>query len=319
MQPRDASEFIRRDNAQTRRSMDDVRRERQESHEGDKVVIREGNRTIVREGNRTIIRHNETERFAIGARGVQVEHRGNETVNVVERAGGIRIVTTTDSEGRLIRRVRRDAQGREVVIIDNRFGGPRQVNIVVNLARPVIRIPRERYIVEASRASPMQIYDVFVAPPVERIEQRYIVDQVLYSAPLRERMPRVDLDVNFDTGSWQLGPDQIATLSAVAQGLNKAIEADPREVFLIEGYTDAVGNEDDNLSLSDRRAEAVAVALTEQFHVPPENLLTQGYGEQDLKVPTQEAEWANRRVAVQRITPLIDQAETNGGAPASKN
>ena len=59
---------------------------------------------------------------------------------------------------------------------------------------------------------------------------------------------------------------------------------------MIEGHTDAVGTDVDNLSLSDRRAESVAVALTEQFQVPAENLVTQGYGEQYLKVPTQGPE-----------------------------
>src|SRR5665213_980104 len=120
-------------------------------------------------------------------------------------------------------------------------------------------------------------------------------------------MPRVDLDVNFDTGSWQLTPDQVASLSAIVQGLNRAIDRNPREVFLIEGHTDAVGSAEDNLSLSDRRAESIAVALTEQFHVPPENLVTQGYGEQSLKVQTEGAARANRRVSVRRITPLIDK------------
>ncbi len=81
---------------------------------------------------------------------------------------------------------------------------------------------------------------------------------------------------------------------------------------MVEGYTDATGADEDNLSLSDRRAESVAVALTEQFKVPPENLVTQGYGEQYLKVDTQGPEEANRRVAVRRITPLIDgQQATN--------
>ncbi|MEI9803983.1 MAG: OmpA family protein [Pseudolabrys sp.] len=73
----------------------------------------------------------------------------------------------------------------------------------------------------------------------------------------------------------------------------------------MEGHTDAVGTDLDNLSLSDRRAESVAIALTQEFGVPAENLSTQGYGEQYLKVPTAEAERANRRVAVRRITPLI--------------
>ena len=78
-------------------------------------------------------------------------------------------------------------------------------------------------------------------------------------------------------------------------------------MFLIEGHTDAVGSDEDNLSLSDRRAESVATVLSEQFDVPPENLVTQGYGEEFLKVPTEAAERLNRRVAVRRITPLMQK------------
>jgi outer membrane protein OmpA-like peptidoglycan-associated protein len=192
------------------------------------------------------------------------------------------------------------------VIIDERSFGPRR-DVFIDLPPPVIHIPRDRYIVELDRAQPDVVYEVLDAPPVERIDRVYSVAEVRYSAPLRERMPRLDLAINFDSGSWQLTPDQIDKLSVVADGLNRAINRNPREVFLIEGHTDAVGSEDDNLSLSDRRAEAVAVALTEQFNVPPENLVTQGYGEQDLKVQTQGASRANRRVSVRRITPLIDQ------------
>lgn len=75
--------------------------------------------------------------------------------------------------------------------------------------------------------------------------------------------------------------------------------------MLIEGNTDAVRNDVDNLSLSNRRAESIAVALTNQFAIPPENLTTQGYGKQFLKVPTDGPERGNRRVAVRRITPLL--------------
>jgi outer membrane protein OmpA-like peptidoglycan-associated protein len=76
-------------------------------------------------------------------------------------------------------------------------------------------------------------------------------------------------------------------------------------MFLIEGHTDLVGSEEDNLSLSDRRAESVANILTEEFDVPPENLATQGYGEAYPKVDTEAPEAVNRRVAVRRITPLL--------------
>ena len=119
-------------------------------------------------------------------------------------------------------------------------------------------------------------------------------------------MPRIDIDtVNFATGSWEITPDQAERLTFVAQGISRAIQRNPREMFLVEGYTDATGNDVDNLSLSDRRAESVAVMLTNQFNVPAENLTTQGYGKQFLKIPTDGPERANRRVAVRRITPLL--------------
>jgi hypothetical protein len=91
----------------------------------------------------------------------------------------------------------------------------------------------------------------------------------------------------------------------------------PGEVFLIEGHTDAVGSDIDNLSLSDRRAQAVADLLAQQFGIPRENLVTQGYGKQFLLVPTPEPERRNRRVVIRRITPLLqtgpDQYSANGG------
>jgi outer membrane protein OmpA-like peptidoglycan-associated protein len=69
-----------------------------------------------------------------------------------------------------------------------------------------------------------------------------------------------------------------------------------------------VGDEAYNLALSDRRAESVALALSENFDIPPENLVLQGYGEEFLKVPTQADEEENRRASVRRITPLLGEA-----------
>ena len=286
--------------------MDQLRDQRREVREGNRVFIHEPDRTIVEEDNRIIIRHNEVDRFAVNARDVHVERQGNQTVSIVVRPDGVQILDYTDDEGRLLRRVRRDRDGHEVIIIDNTFVGAQPELVFLNLPPPVIRIPRERYIVDADRADETVIYDTLDAPPVEPITGRYTIEQVRYNAPLREWMPRIDLDINFDAGSWQLTPDQVDRLSLIAQAINRAIQRNPREVFLIEGYTDAVGSDVDNLSLSDRRAESVAVALTEQFQVAAENLVTQGYGKQDLKVPTNGPEPANRRVAIRRITPLID-------------
>jgi outer membrane protein OmpA-like peptidoglycan-associated protein len=294
-----------------------LRGERREERRGNQTVIRENDRTIVRDGNRAFIQRNELERFQAGpgrfAAGrfggeVRMERRGNDFQNVIVRPGGVQIINVVGADGRLIRRIRRGPDGREIVIIDNRPRRPASAGFFVALPPPVIRIPRERYIYEYDyrHASPDEIYGVLMAPPVEPLERAYSLDEIRYSPGLRDRMPRVDLDtITFDTGSWEIRPDQMEQLAAIADGINRAIQQNPAEVFLVEGHTDAVGSDIDNLSLSDRRAEAVATALTEQFGVPPENLTSQGYGEQNLKIPTDGPEPRNRYVTVRRVTPLL--------------
>lgn len=209
-----------------------------------------------------------------------------------------------------MRRSRRFRDGREVVIIDNSFGGPRRpiYEDVVDLPPPDIRIPRDRYVVDYEGADERAVYEALSAPPVVAVDRRYTLDQVRYSPQLRARMRSVDINtITFETGSFTVTPDQAARLATIAAAMNQAIRANPQEVFLIEGYTDAVGSDVDNLSLSDRRAQSVATVLTQSFKVPPENLTTQGYGEQYLKVNTQGPSRENRRVTVRRITPLIQQ------------
>jgi outer membrane protein OmpA-like peptidoglycan-associated protein len=291
---------------------------RRERTEGGRVIIEEpGDRTISRENGRVIIRHDETERFSrsYGGADVRVERRGDDQVSVVRRPDGTEIVTVRDQDGNLLRRIRREPAGRETILIENRYesrprGGRVFVEETVDLPPPQIRIPRERYIVDVERASQQDLVEAFTAPPVERIERRYTLDQVRQSQNLRERVRRVDVDtVTFESGSWNLSEGQIGALTGVAQAIANALARNPNEIFLIEGHTDAVGADVDNLTLSDRRAETVATILSERFQIPAENLTTQGYGEQYLKINTQESERANRRVTIRRITPLLQGAQ----------
>jgi outer membrane protein OmpA-like peptidoglycan-associated protein len=289
------------------RHLDDVRGARREVREGDRLLIEEPGRVIIQQGGQTIVRHNEADRFRWQAQDVHIERRGTDTVTVFVRPDGSRIYTVNDEYGRLLHRYRRMPDGREIIIIDNRYSGPpNPFGYFVDLPPPVIRIPRERYIVQDEYARPTDIYDALWAGPVDYIDRPYTLDEIRYSLPLRERMPRVDLDtVTFDTGSWEVTPDQVERLAVTADGINRAVAANLSEVFLIEGHTDAVGADIDNLSLSDRRAESVALVLSQQFGVPPENLTTQGYGAHYLKIPNPGPERANRRVTVRRITPLL--------------
>jgi OOP family OmpA-OmpF porin len=291
--------------------MEDFRGARQESDQGGRKVFTEPGRVIVVDpGGQSFIRHNEEDRFRYGARDIQTQQVGGETRTVVFRPDGSQVITVVGRDGQMLRRIRRDREGREIVIIDDSYRDPRAVGgYYVDLPPPIIRIPYDHYIVDAQDAPPELIYDTMEAPPVDRIERRYSLDEIRYSPSVRQLMPSIDLNsINFETGSWEIPPDQAAKLQSIADGLNRAIQRNPREVFLIEGHTDAVGNDVDNLSLSDRRAESAAELLTQQFAVPAENLTSQGYGSQYPKEQTSGPSRINRRVTIRRITPLL-----NGG------
>ncbi|MDR4308606.1 OmpA family protein [Chelatococcus sambhunathii] len=289
--------------------LDALKNQRRERRDGDRVIITEpGGRTIIREGGRTIIRRDETARFRIDARDVREERRGGEIRTVVTRPDGSRVITITDEDGRLLRRIR-ESGGREYVLIDNSPRGGRGRDgyfVDLDIAPPRISIPRERYIVDADRASEEDIYEAFDAEPVARPERSYSLDEIRQSEPLRQYVRSVDLDaITFDTGSWEVRDDQIGKLEKVGKAMEQAIKKNPRTVFMIEGHTDAVGSDEDNLSLSDRRAESVAEVITKYFDVPAENLTTQGYGEKYLKVQTDGPEERNRRVTMRNITSLL--------------
>jgi outer membrane protein OmpA-like peptidoglycan-associated protein len=67
----------------------------------------------------------------------------------------------------------------------------------------------------------------------------------------------------------------------------------------VNGYTDLSGSPGDNQQLSERRANAVAVAL-ERLGVPRNQMIVSGYGDKDPRVPTARGvrEPQNNRVEI---------------------
>ena len=293
---------------------------------GHKYIQEPGNRTIFSVNNQTFIRHDESVNFRLYGGNAQTQRgpNGNMISNIYRPDGG-RIEVEVDSYGRPMRRVRYMPDGRRFVLFENRaiaagIGLAALGAFVVSLPPAHVEIPRGQYIVDASAASEDDIYGALQAPPVEPLDRTYSLDEVLASVSLRERMRCISIDtINFEFGSAEIGAEQAVMLESVAAAIRDASNANPGEVFLIEGHTDAVGSDQDNLSLSDRRAQTVADVLSQQFSVPRENLVTQGYGEQFLLISTDGPERRNRRVVVRRISPLLqgDQSRyTSGyGAP----
>ncbi|MBU2957485.1 OmpA family protein [Paracoccus sp. 1_MG-2023] len=216
---------------------------------------------------------------------------------IVTREDGSKVVTIRDADLRVLRRTLVSADGQTTRLIDDTQNvQPVDVADLPDPA-PVQYDNGTSLDEEALRDALRQEAD---------IDRRFTLSQVRNIPEVRALVAPVNIDaITFETGSAAIRPDQAKQLSGLGNAIQDAIAENPSEIFLIEGHTDTVGSDPANLALSDRRAESVALALTEYFDVPPENLVTQGYGEQFLRVRSEGDIRDNRRAAVRRITDLI--------------
>jgi len=80
--------------------------------------------------------------------------------------------------------------------------------------------------------------------------------------------------IYFDTGKADIKPESDATLKEIA----KLLQGSPNLRLYVVGHTDNQGALDMNMDLSRRRADAVLVALTTKYGVPPAKLRAFGNG-----------------------------------------
>jgi outer membrane protein OmpA-like peptidoglycan-associated protein len=101
--------------------------------------------------------------------------------------------------------------------------------------------------------------------------------------------------LSFKTASSDLTPESRSQVEAVAE----IMKAFPTSEVKIGGYTDNVGNPENNLKLSDTRAKAVATELI-ALGIPAARLDAEGYGEQHAVADnaTPEGRARNRRTAL---------------------
>ncbi len=273
---------------------------------GSKVVANSGDRAIVEQnGQYRVLKDDDALLRQPGSNVTTYRFADGSTRTVVVRENGVEVETIRSAEGRVLRRTKLLPDGRSVVLFDDTQKAER---VVVN---ELPQVQEGGNAVSSSRAvSAEDLAAALAAQDAKSVERRFSLAQIRNIDAVRRLTPVINVDsVNFDTGSSVIRPQEAEELAALGNALRELIDRNPAEVFLIEGHTDAVGAATFNLALSDRRAETVALALTEYFDVPPENMVVQGYGESDLAVRTLTAERANRRVAVRRITQLLSGAQ----------
>ncbi|MGR6430643.1 OmpA family protein [Rhizobium sp. PAMB 3174] len=286
--------------------------------QGSSVEKRVRGRDVLRLDGRIIVRSDDTSRFGDDRETTYDQLSHGRVRETVTRPNGVQIVTIRNRYGDIIQRSRVDRRGRETVLfyspeLNDR---PNEQRVYrdpgLDLPPMRLRIPVDQYIIDAGEDPDRDYYDFLREPPVENVERVYSLDEVRYSARVRDKMRRIDLDtIHFATGSADVSMNQADSLENVAEAMKRIIDNDPGETFLIEGHTDAVGSDESNLVLSDERAESVAEVLSRFYKIPPENLVTQGYGERYLKIQTEGASQENRRVTIRRITALVRPVASN--------
>lgn len=263
------------------------------ANSGDRVVVDQGN------GNLAVWKDDDALLRQPGVVETTQRYSDGSTLTSIARGDGSTVETVRDATGRVLRREIVFPNGQRVGIIDD----TRPVKPVDVSRLPKPRVPALSLLDDSDLADLRNRLAEAQQPGLGR----YSLAQVRGIAELRALAPELSpRPITFATASSAIPPEQAGRLGQLAKLMSEIIADDPRSLFLIEGHTDAVGSAAYNLALSDRRAESVALALTQVFGIPPENLVVQGYGERFLKVPSEGDEPRNRRVAVRDITWLVD-------------
>jgi OOP family OmpA-OmpF porin len=129
-------------------------------------------------------------------------------------------------------------------------------------------------------------------------------EQTAATEALRGRMGDIDkynikgtTNVYFDTGKYSLSPSAKQELCSTAA----TAEATDNALMLVVGYTDSVGDEEYNQTLSEKRASSVINYLQQACRWKPYRMLTPtGMAESDplASNDTEEGKAQNRRVSV---------------------
>lgn len=270
----------------------------------DRVVSNSGDRVVVERGtgNYVVYKDDDALLRQPGSTVRTESYNDGSTRTIIERADGTQIVTIRDATGRVLRRSAYDLRGREVLLVDD-LQPERRVDVAT------LPVPRARVISISGSEEDAILRTRMAALDTEALGRTFSLRQIREIPQVRQMAATVDVNnITFDSGSSAIKASEAEELSALGRFMTALIRDNPGEMFLIEGHTDAVGSAASNLALSDRRAESVALAMTEYFNVPPENMIVQGYGESELRVNTLADERQNRRVAVRIITPLLRTA-----------
>jgi len=107
-------------------------------------------------------------------------------------------------------------------------------------------------------------------------------------------LPQLTLDIRFNSDSAIVRPESFKTLGQLADALYHPYLLDRK--FLVVDHMEATGKRQNNLELSQKRANAVREALVTTFRISPQRVMALGLGEEQLQDRAKPGAPVNRRV-----------------------
>ena len=121
-------------------------------------------------------------------------------------------------------------------------------------------------------------------------------------APELLNLPQIVADIQFDEDAAVARPESYRTLGRIADALS-----DPSLLgykFLVVGHTVSTGRRENNLTLSQRRADVIREVLVNTFKISPKRLQAVGLGEEQMLDAAHPAAAINQAIQVETIGAL---------------
>ena len=123
-------------------------------------------------------------------------------------------------------------------------------------------------------------------------------------APELLNLPQIVAEVQFDEDAAVARPESYRTLGRIADALSHPSLLGYK--FLIVGHTVSTGRRENNLTLSQRRADVIREVLVNTFKISPKRLQAVGLGEEQLLDSAHPAAAINQAIQVETVGSLLE-------------
>lgn len=131
-------------------------------------------------------------------------------------------------------------------------------------------------------------------------------------APDLNKLPTVNMDIQFDADTPIVKPESYARLGQLADTLvNSALL---NYMFLIVGHVESTGRRENNVLLSQRRADAVRDILVNTFKISSKRLHSVGLGEEQLLDPARPNAPANNQTQIMTLAKVPEEVPAAAAA-----